>query len=189
MLFSPVYLILAVFVLGMNVVPVFMPPTWLVLAFFFSRFHLNLFATVLIGAISATCGRVLLYHLARLYLRPFLPKKFEQNYDYLGSYIQKRQNLTIPIVITYAFLPIPSNDVFIIAGLTGLKIKIIAFSFFVGRLISYSFWISLAYHLSNRLEMVFAEHFSNLAGIAAELLGFGIILLVGKINWRKILRV
>ncbi len=42
------YLILALLVFGMNIVPAFMPPTWLVLAFFYIHFELSLPIVVLI---------------------------------------------------------------------------------------------------------------------------------------------
>jgi hypothetical protein len=54
------YLILGVLVFGVNIVPAFMPPTWIILAFFYLRYHLNLLPTVIIGAAAATLGRVVL---------------------------------------------------------------------------------------------------------------------------------
>ena len=188
-MFAPIYLVLAIFVFGMNIMPAFMPPTWLVLAFFYTQFHLNLALTVIIGAVCATSGRVILAHLSRSYLRPFLPAKFRKNYEDLSHYFQKNQHLTIPVVITYAFLPIPSNHVFIVAGLTRLKLTLIAFSFLVGRLISYTFWISLAHHVANRLDTLFSLRFSNTTATIFELLGFGLVLLMGMLNWQKILRI
>lgn len=188
-MFDIEYLILAIFVLGMNTIPFFMPPTWVVLAFFYTQFNLELVPTVLIGATMATTGRVILYYLAKSYLGKFLPKSFKTNFLSLGQFFKKRERLTIPLVLTYAFLPIPSNDVFIVAGLAQLKIKIIAFSFLIGRLISYTFWVSLANKVGDKLEILFENHFSNFNAFAIELFGVLVILLIGKINWRKVLKI
>ena len=67
-----VYLILASIVLGMNVIPALMPPTWIILAFFVSKYQLQLLPVVLIGASCATLGRVILAGISRKYFRRFL---------------------------------------------------------------------------------------------------------------------
>lgn len=107
----------------------------------------------------------------------------------LGKFVQSHENLTIPVIITYAFLPIPSNQMFIAAGLSGLNIRVIAFSFLVGRLISYTFWISAAHKLVDSLENIFSVHYSNFWAFVIQLIGFGIIILISKINWSKYLKV
>jgi len=132
-----------------------MPPTWTALTFFYLHFHLTLLPTVIIGAIAATTGRVILALFARHYFRPFLTRKIAANYDELGGYLQEKQKWTIPIVVAYAFSPVSSNQLFIIAELTKLNLKIISFSFLIGSLISYAFWVSAAYHISTRLEIFF----------------------------------
>lgn len=186
---DPLYLNLAIIVFVINVVPVFMPPTWTILTFFYLHFHLALLPTVIIGATTATVGRVVLATLAKQYFRPFFSREILGNYDALGQFLHKHQHLTIPIILTYAFFPISSNQVFIVAGLTKLKLKIIAFSFLFGRLISYTFWISAASHISKTLEDVFLKHFSDAGTLVFEISGLLVILLIGKINWEKVLKI
>lgn len=163
-----------------------MPPTWTILTFFYLRYRLHLIPTVILGATAATLGRIILANLAKLYLRPFIPKKATENYTTLGNYLKRDKKLTVPLLLTYAFFPIPSNDVYITAGLANLSLKLIAFSFFCGRLISYAFWVGLAYRTSASLSHIFAKHFSKGWAIAGELIGFGLIILIGSINWKKV---
>src|SRR2546421_13102023 len=92
------YVYLALVVFFMNTFPAFMPPTWIVLAFFYMHFHSSFLPTVLIGAICATLGRVTLAFLAKYYFRPFLPKSFYKNYTSLGTYFRTHQHFTIPFV-------------------------------------------------------------------------------------------
>lgn len=164
-----------------------MPPTWSVLAFFYLRYHLQFIPTVIIGATAATLGRIILATLVKLYLRPIIPKRAMENYTALGNYLKRNKKLTVPLLLTYAFFPIPSNDVYITAGLANLDLKLIAFSFFCGRLVSYAFWVGLAYRTSKSLNHIFAAHFSKGGAIIGELIGFGLIILIGSINWKKVL--
>jgi membrane protein DedA with SNARE-associated domain len=120
-------------------------------------------------------------------LRDFIPKSLLVNYHCLGDYFKKYQKFSIPIMLTYAFFPISSNDVYIIAGLSKINLKVMATSFFIGRLISYSFWVSAAYHFSKQLSMIFTSHITNINTIILEILGIFFIIAIGKINWQKYL--
>lgn len=183
-----IYIILGIFIFGLNIVPVFAPPTWTVLAFYFLKYHLSLLPVVIIGAVAATLGRIVLYLLAKNYFGRLFPKKWLTNLHVLGKFIESHEDLTIPVVITYAFLPISSNQMFIAAGLSGLHIRLIAFSFLIGRLISYTFWISAAHRIVDRLEIIFSNHLSNFWALIAQILGFLVIILISRINWGKYLK-
>lgn len=183
------YFLIGLFIFTMNAMPGFMPPTWLILAFFYLHFNLDLVPLVVIGASSASLGRVVLANFAKLYIRKYFPASWFKNYDALGAYLSQKQELTAPLVLTYAFFPIPSNQIFIVAGLSRLDLRIIAISFFIGRLISYTFWVSLANAVVDNLELVFTNHLLSTTTILAELAGFLLILLIGKINWQKLLKI
>lgn len=183
-----IYLLLAFLILMMNIIPAFMPPTWTVLAFFYTVFHLYLLPTVVIGAVCATAGRVILANLARHVFRDYIPKSLLTNYQYLGDYFKKYQKFSIPIMLTYAFFPVSSNDVYIIAGLSKINLKVMAISFLIGRLFSYSVWVTASYHLSSQLGALFTSHLTRTNTIIFEILGIVFIVLVGKIKWQKFLR-
>ncbi len=182
-----IYLVLWVLVFGLNIVPAFMPPTWMVLAFFHIKYDLDLIPLVFAGATAASLGRVVLYYLAKGALRNILPKKMAGNLEYLGNYLEKRQRFTIPFIIFYGFLPIPSNQAFITFGLADVPIKLIALAFFLARLVSYTFWVAAAHRLSDGLEGIFARHLGRTETFIVELVGFGIIIAISKINWKKVL--
>ncbi len=179
---------MSILVFGMNVLPAFAPPTWLVLAFFYKRFHLSLLVVVLLGATSAVSGRVVLALLARHNFRLFLPKSSRENLDTLGKYLESHAHLTIPIVLAYAFFPIPSNFMFIAAGLSELNLTMIAVSFFIGRLISYTFWISATTKVSSTLNKVFAHYYSDPKYVIVEIVGFVMIYLLSRIRWKKLFK-
>lgn len=182
------YALLASIVLGLNVIPAFMPPTWIVLAFFVAKYDLQLLPVVLIGATCATLGRVVLANLSKNFFRRLLPKNSQANYASIGAYLNNHQHITIPLVLTYAFLPIPSNHIFIAAGLAKVRIKLLAGSFFAGRLISYTFWVSVTQRLSDNLVDLFSRHYARTGSVIAEIAGLGLLLLLGTIGWKKILK-
>lgn len=187
MIFLAPYAFLAAVVLGLNVIPAFMPPTWTVLAFFVTKYDLQLVPVVIIGAFCATLGRVILATAAG-HFRRFLPKDLKTNYESIGEYLNSHEKITIPLVIAYAFFPIPSNTVFIAAGLARVRLKLLAGSFFVGRLISYTFWVSVTQRLSDNLEDIFSSYFTKTGTIIIELAGLLLLYLLGKIAWNKILK-
>jgi membrane protein YqaA with SNARE-associated domain len=181
------YFLLALIVFGVNVVPAFMPATWSLLAFFYLRYHLLFAPTIIIGAACATLGRIVLYALSKDFLQPHIPKKSRENLLVLGNYLNKNQKLAVSFVLGYAFLPIPSNQVFIAAGLADVNITLIAFSFFIGRLISYSFWVSLSNRVAKNLETVIIRHYTKIGTPIAELISILLIILVILTPWKKIL--
>ena len=170
-----------------NVIPALMPPTWIVLSFFFIKYNLPFLPTVILGVIAATSGRICLALMARNWFKDWLPKKLVTNYDDLGELLKKRQKLTIPVILAYAFSPVSSNSLFIMAGLSDLNLKIVAFSFFLGRLVSYTFWITASDKLSNRLEDIFAGSLKSYQTLISTAISLVIIVLVGKIKWKRFL--
>lgn len=178
-------LLLTVFII--NVIPAFMPPTWTVLAFFYIHYHLAFIPTVIIGVIGATAGRIVLALMARYIFKPLLPAKWFSNYDALGKYFEKHERLTIPVVLGYAFSPISSNGLFIVAGFSNINLRIIAMSFFIGRLISYSFWILASHRISEEFQGVFKLH-GGRGEIIGLALSLAVVILIGRIKWEKILK-
>lgn len=182
------YVVLGVFVLGMNMIPAFMPPTWTILVFFYLSYHLLPLPVIIIGAVATTLGRISLYFFARTHILRFLPKQSQDNMAALGKFFYAKKKITIPAILMYAFLPIPSNQIYIAAGLAKIDIRIIASIFLVGRFISYSSWIATAHIASTSLESIFKNYYSHSNFFIAELVGFGIIYLISRVGWKKILK-
>ncbi|MDP3955452.1 MAG: hypothetical protein Q8Q15_03765 [bacterium] len=181
------YLFLGLLVFIVNLVPAFMPPTWSILTFFTVKYDLLIIPTVIVGAVAAVSGRIVLYYLATRYFRRFLSPSSKKNFEALRAYLLKHERFSLPFILAYAFSPIPSNQLFITAGLIRFNIKLLSFSFYVGRLVSYSFWVGLATTLAGSLEELFASRFLKIGSLGIEVVGFALIILMAKINWRKVL--
>ena len=179
-------LFLAVFFL--NVMPAFAPPTWLTLSFVgFSMPHVPVLALALIGATAATLGRVTLAKLSHSIVRKnFIDASTRANIDAIRKGLEHRRIMTFGIFLTYAFSPLPSNYLFIAYGLTTLKLGLVALPFFVGRLASYSFWVTTASALGDRLDLDSFESASYVGRyfIASQVLLVPAIYIFTQIDWR-----
>lgn len=183
------YLFFVVLIIIMNASPGLMPATWMVISFFVIKYDLSILPTVIFGALAATVGRVLLANFSKKYVRPHLPLKQRLNLTALGKFLTSNKKVSIPLLVGYAFLPIPSNQVFIALGLSGVDFNLIAGSFFAGRLISYAFWVKLADHLADDLGTLVSSGWKNPTAVIFEVLGILGIVLVMMVPWTKILRI
>src|SRR5581483_8104378 len=118
-----------------------MPPSWIVLAFFAVSYGLPVPAVVLTGVTASTLGRTALYFLARDYLRLMLPDRPRKNMAELGQIINHHKGVMLPLIASFSILPAPSNEIYIAAGLARFDLWVLTQSFFVGRLINYSFLV------------------------------------------------
>ena len=178
--------LLFILVFILNVVPAFAPPTWITLSFLgFSMPHVPIGALALIGATAATLGRVTLAKLSRAIVRGrFLDEPTRKNIGAIKDVLEKRRVFAFGTFLAYAFSPLPSNYLFIAYGLTTLRLTLVAFPFFVGRLASYSFWVTTASAVGDRLDLDSIESVSyvGIYFIASQLLLIPIIFT--RIDWR-----
>ena len=180
--------LLFILVFILNVVPAFAPPTWITLSFLgMSMPHVPVGALALIGATAATLGRVTLAKLSRAIVRGrLLDEPTRKNIGAIKDVLEKRRVFAFGTFLAYAFSPLPSNYLFIAYGLTTLRLTLVAFPFFVGRLASYSFWVTTASAVGDRLDLDSIESVSyvGIYFIASQLLVIPIIYIFTRIDWR-----
>lgn len=180
-------LLVWVVVFLINVVPAFMPPTWSVLALFLIQFELPLLPLALGGAVSATAGRVALALGARWLGPRVLPATALQNLCDLGAYLRGHNRWVGPAVLVYSFGPIPSNQLFMAAGLAGLDLRLVAGAFFAGRVVSYSLFAHAADQAVGSIADLFADTFTKPQLLALELASLGLLVALAKIPWGRLL--
>lgn len=171
-----------------NLAPAFMPPTWSILAFFAITFGLPVLPLAIGGAVAASSGRLALALASRGGGRRFLSARRRDNLAALGEWIDTKGRLAAPVaMLLYSFGPIPSNQLFIAAGLTTANLLPIVGAFFVGRLLSYTFWVGTAHFAVTRLGDLFADELRNGALVGLQLLAFAVLLVFTRIDWRRLL--
>jgi membrane protein YqaA with SNARE-associated domain len=171
-----------------NVIPAFMPPTWAVVSFFLIRFELPLLPLAIGSAAAATGGRVILALLTRQVGPRFMTKDMRRNMEALAAYLRGHQKGVGLGVLGFAlFSPIPSNQLFMAAGLANLDLKLAAPAFFIGRSISYTVAAGAAGKAAADLTDVFTQHLSSAPAILVELLSLASIVLLARIPWARLL--
>jgi hypothetical protein len=90
-------------------------------------------------------------------------------------------------MLFYSFGPIPSNQLFIAAGLTGMRLAPIVGAFLAGRLFSYTFVVASAHVFHTRIEGLFAAKWSNFGALAVDVLALAALVLFTRIDWPRLL--
>jgi hypothetical protein len=151
----PLLAVLFVVVFVLNVIPAFAPPTWMTLSYIgLTAPDMSPLLLALTGAVAATLGRLSLAKLSRVIVRgKALGEQTRKNVDRVKIELEKHRAFTFGAFLVYAFSPLPSNYLFIAYGLTTLRLPLVAAPFFIGRFVSYSFWVTSASLIGNRLDV------------------------------------
>jgi membrane protein DedA with SNARE-associated domain len=183
--------ILFLVVFGLNLVPAFAPPTWMVFSYIGFRFDtVNIALLAVIGAAAATLGRLTLAKMARAVVRQrFMSESTRINIDSIREYLEPRRKLTFGVFLFYAFTPFPSNYLFIAYGLTTMELRKIAAPFFIGRSISYSFWGLTASGVARRITLESTDTLSyfSIYFVATQILLLALIYVFTRVDWRALL--
>ncbi len=124
-------LVLVVVIFGLNLMPAFAPPTWMVMSWIgFSLPEANPALLALAAACAATTGRLVLAQMAFALVRQrWMREDDRRNIDVVGEWLERRKSMTVGFMLAYAFSPFPSNYLFIAYGLTGMRLWMIGLPF------------------------------------------------------------
>jgi hypothetical protein len=83
----------------------------------------------------------------------------------------------------FSFGPIPTNDIFIAAGLTAIPLTPAV----IGSSISFTIYDLLTKSAVSNLKDLFLGQWTNLGGLLVEVLLIGLVIVLAKINWAQFL--
>ncbi len=169
-----------------NLVPAFTPSTWIVLSFFYIQFDLPLLPLVIAGTIASAAGRLLLAKGSGGAGRRFLRGK-RGDIDELGGFLNDHQRWLTPIVFVYALTPLPTNNLFVAAGVAEVNLVPVVGGFLASRMIANTLWIWTASRSIDDLGAAFRGSFSPL-GIAIQIAGVLSIVALYLLPWASWLR-
>ena len=126
------YALVAAAVLGVNLLPAFGPPTWAILVLFTVNGDYVEPVLVVVGAVAAATGRLVLAHATRR-LRRFVPPRERENLEAAGELLTRRRGRSVAGLALFAVSPVPSAQLFEAAGLMHVRLLPLTAAFFVGR--------------------------------------------------------
>ncbi|MFQ5573288.1 MAG: hypothetical protein ACE5EJ_03450, partial [Nitrosopumilaceae archaeon] len=138
------YIGIFLLLIGVNAAPIFMPPSWIILASFYALdTQLDPIILAIVGATGATIGRFILKQISGFF-RKFVGKEQKSNLDVIGNYLN-RKKFGYPLAsFLFAATPLPSNMLFVAYGLMRAKSIGLYIGFWFGRLISYYIMITIS---------------------------------------------
>ena len=182
---ADVALVFAV-VFAVNLLPAFGPPTWSVLVALRLGLDVAAVPLVLAGALGAATGRWTLAHGAWR-LRHRLSDDRRASLEALRSAVEDRPAGALAGLALFALSPVPSAQLFVAAGLTGVRILPLVLAFFSGRLVSYSLYVGAAEAARATLGDSLLDGLASPAGIAAQVAMLAMLVALMKIDWRRVL--
>jgi len=179
------YLVVFATVVTINVIPVLMPPTWIVLASLHHAFGYDAFLLALVGAIASTTGRFLLTYIGTFFRR-FANTKRKKSMDALAGVVNRHPVKSFGVTFLYALSPLPSNIYFATLGIAKSRPISVMAGFFLGRLISYYTLIVTSQMLFMRLDKIIESRLLQIAVV--DIFGIIVMLIVVMIDWNALIR-
>jgi len=179
------YLLLFLIVFGVNLLPAFGPPTWTLLVFARITWHLQPVAIVLVGAVAAGLGRFLLASGTRRF-RSHLGDRYRTNLQAANDLLFERKGRAWAVLAVFVVSPLPSAQLFVAAGLLDVALVPLTLAFFVGRLVSYSFYVTLATLADRQLGGVLRNALGSPWSIALQLALLAGAAALPFVNWSRL---
>jgi len=172
---------------AINLVPAFMPATWMVLAFFYIRFDLPLLLLVLGGTLASAAGRTLLARGSTLFKRRFMIRE-QSDLDDLGAFLDRHRRYAGLAVFGYSLSPLPTNNLFIAAGMVEIRLGWVVGGFIAARLFANTFLVWTTHAAFESLGGVFEGALSGPLALALEAMSVISIVLLYRLPWARWLR-
>lgn len=171
-----------------NVVPAFMPPTWALLVYFHIAHGLDVLPLAVVGAFGSTVGRALLALLSRTVGERIVPARWRENITALAATIAEQPAIGLPSLAFFTLGPVPSNHLFIAAGLACAPLAPILAFFAVTRFASYIIWVNAATTAADSLQDLLGPRLGSGVAAIVQVVGFLLLILIMQIDWAKHLR-
>ena len=181
------FLVIAAVVFGVNLLPAFGPPTWVVLVFFRLHDHVNPVLLVAVGALAAASGRMILA-LASKRLGAHLSPSRRTRLAEARRVLLSRRGSAIAALALFAVSPLPSAQLFMAAGMLDVKLVPLTTAFFAGRIISYSIYVSVATIADKNLGSVLRQFLGSPWSIAIQAVLLLLVALLPFLDWSKLVR-
>lgn len=179
------YLGLFLLLIAMNASPILMPPTWIVLASFYTVDPtLDILVLSVVGATGALIGRIILMFISRFFRR-FIGTERKSNLDVLAEYMKKKKYGYFSASFLFAITPLPSNLLFMAYGIMRVKNAALFAGFWVGRAIAYYVMISISTVTLKPFLELFDDSLTGI--VVTDVVSIIMIVVFACVNWNKLI--
>lgn len=178
------YLLFVLIVLGANLMPAFGPPTWSLIVLTLLSTSASAPVLILLGALAAATGRLLLALVTRTLGDRFLSARSRANLAAARQALEAKKRNGILALGLFALSPLPSAQLFEAAGLARVRLLPFTLAFFAGRLVSYAIYAAAADGLrATSLGDTFKRELTSPIGIALQVAMIAAIILLMRVEW------
>ena len=180
------YALVVGLVFGVNLLPAFGPPTWAVLVFLRLNFDLAAAPLVLLGALAAASGRLVLAYGSR-HFRGSMSRERIENLEIVEDVVAGSRGKAAAGLGLFALSPVPSAQLFVGAGLLAVPILPLTAAFFAGRLVSYSLYVGAASLAEDNLGSIFTDGLTSPTATALQVAMLAGLVVLLRADWARIL--
>jgi hypothetical protein len=181
-----IYLVSVLIIILINVVPLFMPPTWTFVSFVYVKYEVNLIVIALLGACSSTFGRFLLLLLSEKFSVIFRGR-VKKNLLFIGERAKQSPGRIVLITTLWSIAPISSSYLFFSLGLAKVKVGWGLLGFFIGRSVSYAVLAFTTKIVYESLSEMFVEAVLDWRKLLTSLFGVVLVALYLLIDWKSLI--
>jgi uncharacterized membrane protein YdjX (TVP38/TMEM64 family) len=158
-----------------------------VLAYFRVQYATPLLALVVLGALAASAGRLLLA-LASRRLGRRLPERRRADLEALGQSLASSHASFWASIAVFVVSPLPSAQMFEAAGLTpAVRLVPLTAGFFAGRLVSYTIYVGAASAAEGTVRSLLRKGVTSPASIALQAVCIGLLVAMIFTPWSRVL--
>lgn len=181
-------LLVAAVVFAVNLLPAFGPPNALLVVFFGLNGNLDPVPLVVCAAVASGAGRYVLAAATRRAGGHLGPRR-TANLRAASDYLTGRRDRRFTTLGIFLVSPLPSAQMFEAAGLLGLRLLPLTTAHIVGRLVSFSLYISAAEIAERSLGETLTSAFTSPYGIAVQIVLLVGVVMLARIDWTRYLPV
>jgi hypothetical protein len=177
------WLAVIVAIFALHAIPVITVPTWAVLAWVHINLDAEILPLALAGALAATGGRWVLALGSRRLGPRVLPARWRRNLDGFVGLVRRNRTMSLTTLGLVTSGAIPSEQLFIAAGIARVPLAPLLAAFAVGRLAGYVLWISTARVATDTLESLLAPQLGGTVAIVVQLGAFALLIAMMQVDW------
>ena len=177
------YLLVFASAMVVDIVPLPLPPAFVIMIFLQIEFKLNVWIVIIVGVAGSILGRyILTLYIPKIAGRIFNPAKNE-DVQFLGKKLKEKGWKSQVAIITYSLLPLPTTPLFIAGGMAKMKPYLIIPAFFVGKFISDTIAVLVGKYAAENSTAIF-EGAISWKSISGLILGLLLVAALLFIDWR-----